>query len=89
MLHGLRGSNVSSSSGSSSLLRLYQLLPPRLAARAALFGSSLSISDDWKQLEPGFFSAPGAQYCYNLDSSTAVQEVAALCWVWLGVVRRG
>jgi hypothetical protein len=62
MLAGLRGSNPSSSSNSSSsLLRLYQLLPPRLAARAALFGSRLAVGEDWKQLEPGFFAAPGEE----------------------------
>ncbi|KAI8476209.1 MAG: hypothetical protein J3K34DRAFT_271511 [Monoraphidium minutum] len=41
-------------------LRLYSVLPPRLAERARIWGGALSTKPEWRQADRGFFDAPGA-----------------------------
>jgi hypothetical protein len=63
--------SFNSSTAAASLLplpptmRLYQLVPPALAGRAAAFGSKLSLPSNWRQLDAPVFDAPG------LSGSTA------------------
>uniref|UniRef100_A0A383VEC8 Apple domain-containing protein n=1 Tax=Tetradesmus obliquus TaxID=3088 RepID=A0A383VEC8_TETOB len=40
-------------------VRLYQLVSPALAGRAAAFGSKLSLPFNWRLLDPPVFDAPG------------------------------
>lgn len=40
-------------------LRLYQVLSPSLAARAAVWGDSLSLKGSWMCLDAPYFEAPG------------------------------
>ncbi|GAX74580.1 hypothetical protein CEUSTIGMA_g2029.t1 [Chlamydomonas eustigma] len=47
-------------------LELYQILPPKLKGRAKMFGSKLTLKDEWTCVDSPFFSAPGtlsAQFC--------------------------
>ena len=40
-------------------LRVYQIVAPALAGRAALFGNKLDLKAGWRALDEPFFSAPG------------------------------
>jgi hypothetical protein len=57
--------SFNSSTAAASLLplpptvRLYQLVPPALAGRAAAFGSKLSLPSNWRLLDAPVFDAPG------------------------------
>ena len=46
-----------------SLLRLYQILPPALAARAKVFGNKLALKEEWVCVDQPYFNAPGAATC--------------------------
>lgn len=43
----------------SEAVKLYQVLPPGLAGRAALFGNTLCMPEGWKCLDQPYFAAPG------------------------------
>jgi len=49
----------SGSEHGSIRLRLYQVLSPRLAARAAVWGDALSLRGSWVCLDAPYFEAPG------------------------------
>ena len=40
-------------------VRLYQIVSPSLAGRAAVFGSHLALPDSWHCIDPPYFDAPG------------------------------
>ncbi|KAF8071314.1 serine/threonine-protein kinase/receptor R818 [Scenedesmus sp. PABB004] len=51
--------SVASGGTPGGTVRLYQLLPPSLTGRAALFGNTLGIPDGWRCLDQPYFAAPG------------------------------
>lgn len=40
-------------------LRMYQVLSPSQVGRGQVFGSKLFLKDEWTQLDPPYFNAPG------------------------------
>jgi hypothetical protein len=54
-------------------VRLYQLVAPSLAGRAALFGQQLDLPPAWRVLDLPYFAAPGL----SSTSLLAAQEAAA------------
>jgi class 3 adenylate cyclase len=59
-------------------LRVYTVLPACLAARAKVWGSSLSLKEGWRQTDRGFFDAPGAVTAATLTPRDAAPAADAM-----------
>lgn len=55
-------------------VRLYQLVSPALAGRAAAFGSELSLPFNWRLLDPPVFDAPGLHSSAAVSSSSSQKQ---------------
>lgn len=77
---GRRGANLGFCSISAILrrnVRLYQVVAPTLAGRAALFGEQLDLPGSWRVLDLPYFAAPGLSSASLLAAQEAALEAAA------------